>query len=482
MTIEQDTNEAGVEVAAGSADVIAAPMARPMPMPRGPAVVLAPFRYLFQPRMCGWVMASSPIWSGCAFLLGLLLIGASVLLGIVIDQKVEYDWMYMGGGQANLVERGFLEAWQSLGDDVISAPVASLMIMGMSAFWCLLATVLLTWFNLPIVHRSRSAGRSFGRAFWAVTAGVVGPGSVIVLAMSLMISMVGNYRDELISTNQFGPMNSLIGYAFIGLIVSAWLGIALLGRWTRVAAMGARSAEPLPRTAITCEACGYDLTHLSDAGRCTECGVETRISLDSSAQRVGISWERDPSFATWNAANWLLVTNPRLFYKRLHMRSQEARGFTFALFNYVALGVSSVVSITGIVFVTQPSVDMEELIAIIAIGGVISAVGVWLLHALMGAIAATLTLFRKQTRPFAYISKVWQYESGYLWILWGLGHALAWSFALANDWMTTGLEALTGIQFFAAEGLIVPIVALVFLAGWLFRFMRAIRIVHWANF
>lgn len=481
MTGEIESNEAGVEVAALPAENAIPPIAEPNAAPGFIAKVFAPYRYMFWPRECGRVMASAPWHATLGYFLGIVFIGASVIVDVIVGQLVEHTWGF-AGYEGGLVHRTPAEAFTSLGNPRMSATQFSLAAVGIVTVWVLVATLVFSWIILPIVHRSGSALRSFVLATRAA-AGVVGLLTLLTLVIGIAMALIDNYRDveiaNRLATTSFVMLSE---YMLIGMVAVVILAVAWLGRWTRQAAIGARPPGPLPIAPLACEACGYDLTHRSESGVCTECGTATNVSLDQGIRRTGVAWEREPMTATWVAANWDLLMRPRAFYLRLRMRTNEPRAFSFAFRNYLMFAVLSVISIASMVNVTQSSVSLDEMLAVLVFGGALSGVGAWLLHGLVGGLAAALTVSRQQSRPFAYISKVWQYESAYLWMLWIVGYVLAWSFALFDDWMTQLAEGLTGYRTVNVEELVVPILVVVMLFGWIMRFRRAITATQWANF
>lgn len=486
MTIGTGSNVAGVETGPATAEAGHAPLAQPVPMPSVAARMFAPFRYMFRPRECGRVMASSPGWSVFAYFFGISLIGASALVASIVDQMVEYEWNFTSANsQGALRERGFIEAWQSLGTGLVSPATMTAIVFGAAVAWVLLATFVFAWISLPVAHRSGSALRSFARCLFT-SAGIVGLGSFMVLGFGLLFALGSNMQEKALfgTPGASGAISSTLIFqvVLIGSFVATWVSIAILGYWTRLAATGGRSPESLPITPLTCEACGYDLTHVSEAGRCTECGTDARISLDPAMRRVGVEWERQKSLSAWVATNRMVISRPREFFQKIQMRRHEASAYAFARWNYFGIAVASIVSVSAMALAMQPFVNWDDLVAIVAVATIMSGVGAWLIHVAVGAIAATFTLVRRQSRPFAYLAKIWPYESALLWPLFFIGHALAWSFAMGDQWMTAVYRNLTGTRGLFVEGVVILVLAVVYLVTWLMRYSRAISFVRWANY
>lgn len=460
-----------------------APRAEPMETPTGPATLFAPFRYMFRPTMCGRVMAASPGWAIGAFLIGAFFLGLCVVNTAVVGRTREVEWDWINGGASSLIRRGYLEAWLSLGSDLFSPIAVTFMMIGSTALGAWIASLIAAWLALPIVHRSGAALRSFGRGMLATSA-VVAPASVVVAAIGLAgVEIIHQQEVIFLESDDAWPEGiANTQLMVIGLIALALVLIAILGHWMRLAVMGARAIEQLPIVPLTCEACGYDLTHRPEGGRCPECGDDADDSLDPTVRRIGIDWERAPSLRTWFSANRNLIGSPERFYRRLHMRGDESLGFRFAVSNYVGIVVVSFVSITLMTrYRMEEFAQWQYMLNPIMNGTLLAGIGAWLLHTFVGAIVATLVLFRRQSRPFALISKIWQYESAYLWMFVFIGNVLGWSFVIHGTWMSELYMLVTRRNL-----LLEPIVMLGAIGGvlglWLLRWRRAVLATRFANF
>ncbi|MDZ4829586.1 MAG: hypothetical protein SGJ09_05225 [Phycisphaerae bacterium] len=74
---------------------------------------------------------------------------------------------------------------------------------------------------------------------------------------------------------------------------------------------------------LRCERCAYDLAGTSCDGACPECGTAVAASLPEA--RLGIPWQRDPSFTTWCSTFWATLTSPRRTARALRIERGRAR-------------------------------------------------------------------------------------------------------------------------------------------------------------
>ncbi|HPF39846.1 MAG TPA: hypothetical protein PK093_14495 [Phycisphaerae bacterium] len=478
MHQESDSNEAGVDRVMADASVGVGSRAEPDEALTWTQGLVSPFVCMLRPTECGRHLASAPLAAIVALLMGLTLIGVAVLAGVIVDGM--WEGVESEPGESTFRYVGLSGAWRLLESNLGPPFVTALMIVGLTALCMLIVIVVLAWLTLPITHRSGSVLRSYGRSLCAAT-GIVGPSVLIAAALCISIAMCQNaFERYMYSASSGGPSTLFLRWEFINLVMSL-LAFALLALWMTRAAIGARSPTAVPVASLTCELCGYDLTHQPAGGRCTECGADTAISLEPGLRRIGVAWERESSAASWFQANRDIVLEQRTFYERLIMRRQETSGFQFAFRNYVAIGVASMMSMLGVILATEPAEELEDYVQVGVSWLIVSAIGAWLLHGLVGATALTMIAFRSTERPFAHISKVWQYESAFLWVAFFIGHSLAWSFALMDNWMTKIANSVMGTSVFMIEPLVVLVIFVGFIALWLARYMRAVRIVQWAN-
>lgn len=95
---------------------------------------------------------------------------------------------------------------------------------------------------------------------------------------------------------------AILGYAYC--IGATWF------LWALLRATGVRRPAPAIAHPPLCEACGYNLTGVTNEGRCPECGEPVADSLDPGA-RPGTPWERRREVGRWRAW-WRCCLDPVL--------------------------------------------------------------------------------------------------------------------------------------------------------------------------
>ena len=459
--------------AAPSAGAVAPPpLSRPIPIPRRFGILTASYRYMLRPRLCGAVLATTPRTAIAGFLLSLLLIGAGIHTAILIDLMWEADWWR---NEINILS--VEEAWRSLQMKPYAPIWTTVLILGGCAAGGFVVAVALSLLSMPHVHRSGPAMASFGRSCCAAM-GCIAPLSVLVCLMGVAIGLCSNVVESTMMTEPGDILLAIVPWIIATCVFTCIACVPLLGLWIREAAIGARSPRPLPSEPPWCELCGYDLTHVSAGGRCTECGSPTDVSFGPAARRKGVAWERHMRPTTWARATVNILLRPRDFYEQVHMRSDERCALRFQTLSYLGTGAASAVLALTVACLDSP-LDFDEFIGIPAFSFVITVAGGWLLHSTIGFVAALLSFYRPGRRPFAYISKIWQYESAYLWVVLVVGYTFVFSFTFFDDWLSQIVRAVGGRWFL--EPFIVLATIGACLVYWLLRFGRAVRTARWAN-
>lgn len=453
------------------------------PTPDGPIAwwraMFGPWRYMFRPSKCGFAVSRSPWFGMLSILLGSGLIGATSVLLFVLDGLRYRNWSVAVNSTKQVGERTFVESWSMLATPEFSPVVMTIVILLFAVFWGLVGSVVLGWTLLPMVHRFGGAFRSYFRSV-VVAGAVVGPASVFVAAIGLIVVLVNDLRERRWARGT--PQLWYEEYLEGGTVWLGFLAAGLLFYWLVRAGIGARTTDPLPLQPLRCDECGYDLTHLSADGRCSECGIATSHSLDLSARRVGVEWETSVTFASWLAANRTLIFQPTAFYQQLTMRKGEGYAFRFAFWNCIAIGVASSVSILGMFIKEERNFGIDEFFGVMSFGFLVPCIVAWAIHIVVGAIACVFTLSWRVVPIFAHVSKVLQYESAFLLVIWGYFMGFTWTLILFDDWITKFFRDLLGVYFFSVELIFVLTSIPALLLIWLRRIHRAMTLTRWSNF
>ncbi|MCA9254407.1 MAG: hypothetical protein KDA33_02165, partial [Phycisphaerales bacterium] len=277
-----------------------------------------------------------------------------------------------------------------------------------------------------------------------------------------------------------GSSEEALRYVEMGFIACIFLAIGATLYWMALATFAVRRNEALPEVPATCEECGYDLSYRPESGRCTECGGPLDVSLDPGVRRVGIAWEKTGGVRAWIRANAGVIWRPRSFYERLEMRRNEARGHGFVLLNCVAIGIVTGLSFTGLYFVDVGNSYLGRGISIGIIMAAAFAVFAWAVHCAIGAIAFLLAMYWRAAPVFAHISKVWQYESAFAWVVWVVFMAYTWIVVVFEAPLRDFVD-IFGLRWYTIQPIVVLVMIGTMVVGWLFRYRRAILQTRWAN-
>jgi len=438
-------------------------------------VLVSPWVDMFRPSRCGTILVSRP-WIGIlATILTSIAIGAVAIMIAVYSDTQARDWSR--GYNKNFVDRSFAESFERMGTRRYPAIVMAAGVLLYAAGIGFPGFAVLALGALPLIHRSGSALRSWGRAFLAIR-GATGLACVLTGLLGFAIVTIDHAADRAQAMD--AASEEALRYVEMGFIACIFLGIGAALYWMALATFAVRRTEALPETPPTCEGCGYDLSYRPESGRCTECGGPIDVSLDPGVRRVGIAWEKAGGVRGWIRGNTEVIWRPRSFYERLQMRRNEARGHGFALLNCVAIGVMTGLSITGLYFFDVGNSYPGRGISIGVIMAAAFAVVTWAVHCGIGAIAFLFAMYWRAAPVFAHISKVWQYESAFAWVVWGVFMAYTW-LVVAFEASLRDFVDVFGLRWNAIEPIVVLVMIGAMVVLWLFRYRHAIVQTRWAN-
>lgn len=393
----------------------------------------------------------------------------------------------------------------------------------------------LAWLHLPTIHAGGRVTASYARALRGL-AGIFPP---LLVGTAIIGSWIvfENHREMSMSAHGVWGF-SIVRFALpmtclaAGLMMVAWVGRAMAG---------AATCNPTVTLPPLCEGCGYNLTHVPQAGRCPECGLDAALSLVPALKREGWTWERSAGWIrlhAWFETTRQCLLRPQAFYERLEVRSDPRPAMRFARWHLAMLGVASAFWVPVMILFDRdflrivrvqwsgPSftattlwllacafvlcVGLRALLAWLAISATILTIFLifglepgyewqrdelhflpfaallvfpligWAAHRLIGAVAASYWFIRGELADPRAARKVVAYESVFLWAFWFYGLALSTSFMIFQNW----IEDLFGRRWIAG----LPLAVVVSLAGvaalgvvWVYRFYLAGRAVRWAN-
>lgn len=332
-------------------------------------------------------------------------------------------------------------------------------------FWYFLAGTLL----LPRVHPGLEAWRSLGISGRAVVA-AAGPAILIGAAFSVMNSC--QYRQEMewarieydrgiqTTTTEHPVILAYPNVPTHTLIAAIrWLSLPTLLLYMSFAARGARHVIQLPERAVICEDCGYELTHQSETGRCTECGTELIRSIDPQLARPGTRWEIRPSFVGWLNTSRLALFHPSKLYRATRARESDALSTAFSCIHYLLLGAFLFLifrfaewlpnylkffnlSTQFQAFESLSAWSTPNYRATMKTGAVLTAL--WACHRGLGFLMVLVASMFRWVTPGTRLAKLIDYQVVFLWVVLFIGGVWA---------KMMGLDSLNGIyEVFAGSG------------------------------
>ncbi|MFQ5807816.1 MAG: hypothetical protein ACE5I3_15325 [Phycisphaerae bacterium] len=368
----------------------------------------------------------------------------------------------------------FAEVWRDLHAETLLGP-AELLFLTVLAVAALL-TALLAWLNLPRLHRAGPVVPSISRALRAV-ASAFGLGSLLTLALATLVILT-----------HCRPLPRVImdsPFFFCLPVAIAWL------LWRIGRAVEHVQLEPFPDLPPCCEGCGYDLSHQSSDTRCPECGLVVADSL-SPDRRPGCGWEQPPRprMREWFETTQMVMLLPREFYGKLRLRTPLAAAASFAVRNYVFIGVGAGVWVLLMWWATQSGVgsfvrEWQDVLMILSVFSLWTPLACWFGHRLGGALVISWWIARRSLPDTRSAAKVLAYEAAYLWVFCAFWGAFATSFVMVNrPWISEMFGSQFFYAVFRAPGEIVVLfggtglLALV----WLWRYAVALRAIRWSNY
>jgi hypothetical protein len=270
----------------------------------------------------------------------------------------------------------------------------------------------------------------------------------------------------------------------------AWF-LALLGLvafwlfWLDRATWSAGAACAAPVIGPRCEGCGYDLTHLPEAGVCSECGGAIEPMLRPDGVRSGVRWQHRQQPESFLDATTALLMDRARFYRTVWVRPPLTAARRFALIQLSLMGALAGVWIFIMFVAMVPSgPEMALLLIPLAVSLLTPILGYCLLR-LAAAMAFSWSALRRQLEDGAWSLPVVYYESTFLWVFCAANGAYATSFFVAQtNWVS---QMFGGMHMGFLYGVPLELVFLVvynlaLIGWWVRRFLVNFADIRWNNF
>ncbi len=400
----------------------------------------------------------------------------AVIVGTMVSENAFVrlgDWGYPDG-QAY---QAFSEAWCDLyGAHWMDG-------IGLVFFWvpvgCVSFVLLSALVHLVEVHREGPPFESYGACLRVATESLF-LALVLVMALVLMAFLASGASLHGLRRRPDWEAVLVPGIPACGLILAAWTSRAIQG-----VGVASFSAPNSPR----CEGCGYDLTHQPEDGKCPECGLALRSSLEPGFRRPGCEWERTQRARSWILTVFAVIRDPRKFYGTLKLRSPFTAPNRFGESQIGSIGIGAGLWLLGmfIFFSNRLSPGGKDWIIIPVVASWMVAFVAWGLHRLL-AMVVVLDWIRKRTlTDFSWARKVFYYESAFLWVFSLFNGLFMTGVLLTNgNWLSNLIEQWLGHRLYIL-GLPPEPVALLMGNGflcalWIWRYYVALAAIRWSNF
>ncbi|MEK6642917.1 MAG: hypothetical protein AABZ08_03345 [Planctomycetota bacterium] len=279
----------------------------------------------------------------------------------------------------------------------------------------------------------------------------------------------------------------------IGLVPSIAMSIAaMLFLSSRAVRIAANTLPAPPERPPICEGCGYDLSHMSERGVCTECGLSLAASLELDVVRPGSRWETRGKVGGWWHSSIAVLFSPSRFYRTVKLRTPSESIARFSRIHLGLMGVGAGVWIGTILWLLEfrqdHAVDISEwsiLFFVFTLWTLAVPCIAWVLHRVVFVVSTAPWLYSGAIPDTRWAVKVRGYERVYLWAFCSFNGTLFSLLFYGPEWMK-GVAAFYRSINLRIFGL--PWEAVFLFSGnalliiaWFVRYQRILGAIRWSN-
>ncbi len=437
------------------------------------SAIVTPWR-LLHPARAAIEFVHAP-WPGfvLAYLLAVLVLSAFVILETAISETAYWDY---SAGITQVQSRSIQEVFSRWmvrpgNSPLVAVPISFAIVIPMG-------NLLLAWLALPSCHRTGSLARSLATGFRACAASA----GVFVLAAGFCGAALAWMERYLMLSPVYVDDFNYRSALFFGIVVLALLWLYWLDRATWAAGAARAGPDVGPR----CDGCGYDLTHLPEAGVCSECGRAIESMLRPDGVRAGIQWQRGPRFGTFVDATTALLLDRARFYRTMWVRAPLSAARHFALVHLALIGGLAGVWLLLMLAIFTTAWGRELLCIPAVISLVVIGVGYCLLRLAM-AMAFSWSAVHRQLEDGAWGLPVLYYDAAFLWVFCAANGLFFTSlFVTDMPWVSRMFGALGNnlvlVQGVPLEAVFVAAYNLVLFGWWVRRLLLNLECIRWNNY
>lgn len=260
--------------------------------------------------------------------------------------------------------------------------------------------------------------------------------------------------------------------------------LILIGTVIRGAAERIAAPDDLPFD--RCEACGYDLTHVPEDGRCAECGCAVATSQDDNPRRVTREADWVAGLMSFLKTARRVFFGPMAFYRTLPLRADSAPAERFGRMTMIMIWLANVaasaMSVAYLVVINRWNWwNWDYLLMVFAMSSGI-AFGAYAVHRIVAAFWQWLMILANMLPDGRWGAKVMCYETVFTWPILIFSWAIMLSIPLGFDWDRELRWLSRALPFYLPPTFILLAAGCVSLGVlWLWRLGRIFRVIRYSN-